>query len=205
MPTLYSIKPAFQKLLRPLVGRLVAGGATANQVTIAATVLSILAGGLIALFPTAASLFWILPAVLFVRMALNAIDGMMAREFGQASKLGAYLNEIGDVLSDLALILPFLLVAPFSAIGVVAFAIAAILAEYAGLLGVMTGGSRGYDGPFGKSDRALALGIIAALIGSGVELPTWFGWVFPLMALLSVYTMANRIRAGLRRANASLS
>lgn len=205
MPTLYSIKPAFQSLLRPLVGRLVAIGATANQVTIAATVLSVLAGVLIALFPGNTPLFWILPIVLFVRMALNAIDGMMAREFGQASKLGAYLNEIGDVISDVALILPFLRVAPFSAPGVVAFAIAALLVEYAGVLGVMTGGGRVYDGPFGKSDRALALGIIAALIGSGVILPAWFGWVFPLMAALSIYTMVNRIRAGLRRANSTNS
>jgi CDP-diacylglycerol--glycerol-3-phosphate 3-phosphatidyltransferase len=70
---------------------------------------------------------------------------------------------------------------------------------------VMTGGGRGYDGPFGKSDRALALGIIAALIGSGVILPAWFGWVFPLMAALSIYTTVNRIRAGLRRANSTNS
>jgi CDP-diacylglycerol--glycerol-3-phosphate 3-phosphatidyltransferase len=205
MPTLYSIKPAFQNLLRPLVGRLVARGATANQVTVAATALSVLAGASIALFPGNAPLFWILPVVLFVRMALNAIDGMMAREFGQASKLGAYLNEIGDLISDVALILPFILVAPFSAPGVVAFAIAAILVEYAGVLGVMTGGRRGYDGPFGKSDRALALGLIAALIGSGVDLPAWFGWIFPVMAALSIYTVINRIRAGLRRANSPLS
>ena len=200
MPTLYSIKPAFQNLLRPLVGRLVALGATANQITVAATFISVAAGVLIFLFPGNVPLFWILPVVLFTRMALNAIDGMMAREFGQASKLGAYLNEIGDVISDMALILPFALVAPFSVPGVVAFALAAVLVEYAGVLGVMTGGGRGYDGPFGKSDRALALGIIAALIGSGFILPAWFGWIFPLMALLSVYTIVNRIRAGLHRA-----
>jgi len=205
MPTLYSIKPVFQNLLRPLASRLVARGATANQVTIAPAVLSVLAGTLIALFPENSPLFWVLPVVLFVRMALNAIDGMMAREFGQATKLGAYLNEIGDVISDVALILPFILVAPFSAPGVVAFAIAAMLVEYAGVLGVMTGGGRGYDGPFGKSDRALTLGVIAALIGSGVVLPAWFGWIFPLMAVLSIYTMINRIRAGLSRANSSLS
>lgn len=201
MPTLYSIKPAFQNLLRPLVRHLVAIGATANQVTVTATLISVVTGILIALFPQNAPLFWLLPVVLFVRMALNAIDGMMAREFGQASKLGAYLNEVGDIISDVALILPFALVSPFAAPGVVAFAIAAIIAEYAGVLGVMTGGGRGYDGPFGKSDRALALGIIAALIGSGLILPLWFGWVFPSMALLSVVTMLNRIRAGLRRAN----
>lgn len=201
MPTLYSIKPAFQNLLRPLVGRLVAIGATANQVTVAATLISVATGVVIALFPDNTLLFWLLPLVLFVRMALNAIDGMMAREFGQASKLGAYLNEIGDIVSDVALILPFTLVWPFESVEVVAFAITAIIAEYAGVLGVMTGGGRAYDGPFGKSDRALALGIIAALIASGLDLPSWFGWVFPAMALLSVFTMINRIRAGLRRAN----
>ncbi len=201
MPTLYSIKPAFQNLLRPLVGRLVAIGATANQVTVAATIISVATGGLIALFPATTPLFWLLPLVLFIRMALNAIDGMMAREFGQASKLGAYLNEVGDVISDVALILPFSLVSPFTAPGVVAFAITAIITEYVGVLGVMTGGGRGYDGPFGKSDRALALGILAALIGSGITLPPSFGWMFPAMALLSAFTALNRVRAGLRRAN----
>lgn len=201
MPTLYSIKPAFQNLLRPLATGLVSAGATANQVTVAATIISVVAGALIALFPQNALLFWLLPLVLFVRMALNAIDGMMAREFEQASKLGAYLNELGDIVSDVALILPFAFVAPFATAAVVAFAVTAMIAEYAGVLGVMTGGGRGYDGPFGKSDRALALGIIAALIGSGIILPSWFGWAFPLMALLSVVTAVNRVRAGLRRAN----
>ncbi|NTS32405.1 CDP-alcohol phosphatidyltransferase family protein [Phyllobacterium sp. BT25] len=205
MPTLYSLKPAFQNLLRPLVGRLVARGVTANQVTLAAAVLSVLAGAVVALFYDIFVVFWLLPVVLFVRMALNAIDGMMAREFRQASKLGAYLNELGDVVSDVALILPFMLAGPFAPPGVVTFAIAAMLTEYAGVLGVMTGGGRGYDGPFGKSDRALALGVIAALIGSGIMLPYWFGWIFPLMALLSVYTMINRVRAGLRRAETAAS
>ena len=36
-------------------------------------------------------------------MAFNAIDGMLAREFGQKSRLGAYLNELTDVVSDAAL------------------------------------------------------------------------------------------------------
>ena len=42
-------------------------------------------------------------------MALNAIDGMLAREFNQKSRLGGYLNEITDVVSDAALYLPLLL------------------------------------------------------------------------------------------------
>ena len=51
--------------------------------------------------------FLLLPLWLFVRMALNAVDGMLAREFGQKSRLGAYLNEISDVVSDAALYAPF--------------------------------------------------------------------------------------------------
>ena len=43
-------------------------------------------------------------------MALNALDGMLAREFNQKSRLGAVLNELGDVVSDTALYLPIALV-----------------------------------------------------------------------------------------------
>ena len=49
-------------------------------------------------------------------MALNAIDGMLAREYGQKSRLGAYLNELGDVVSDAALYAPFALLAAFGAL-----------------------------------------------------------------------------------------
>ena len=38
--------------------------------------------------------FLLLPIVFLARMTLNAIDGMLAREFGQQSPLGAYLNEL---------------------------------------------------------------------------------------------------------------
>ena len=49
---------------------------------------------------------------MFLRMAFNAIDGMLAREFGQQSALGAFLNELTDVVSDAALYLPFAFVGP---------------------------------------------------------------------------------------------
>ena len=98
---------------------------------------------------------------LFLRMALNAIDGMMAREHGMKSPDGAVLNELGDVISDAALYLPFALVAGMNAALVVLVAIAAIIGEMAGGLGPMLGGTRGYDGPLGKSDRAFAFGLLA--------------------------------------------
>lgn len=201
MPTLYSIKPAFQNLLRPLAARLVIMGATANGVTLAASILSVATGLLIAAYPQNMLVFWAVPLVLLLRMALNAIDGMMAREFDQASKLGMYLNELTDVISDAALILPFALVPLFSAWSVVIFAILAAVSEYAGVLGVMAGGVRRYDGPFGKSDRALVLGVIAVLIATGTNWPQLFFWAFTLMSILSVLTIINRVRSGLRETN----
>lgn len=197
MPTLYALKPAFQDRLRPLVGKLAAMGVTANTITILAALLSVAAGTAIAALPAWRAPLFLIPIVLFARMALNAIDGMLAREHGQASTLGMYLNEICDVVSDLALILPFAAFAQFGARGVVAFAIAAALTEFAGVLGIAAGIGRNYAGPFGKSDRALALGVVAVLAAASFWPAAIAPFVFPAMATLSLLTAINRIRAGL--------
>ena len=49
--TIYDLKPTFQNLLRPLCKSLAKAGVTANQVTIAAAVMSILVGLIFAFFP----------------------------------------------------------------------------------------------------------------------------------------------------------
>ena len=84
--TLYAVKPLFQGLLRPVVGRLAAVGVNANQVTIVAAIGSIICAALVAWFAAHPAIFLLIPAWLFVRMALNAADGMLAREFGQESQ-----------------------------------------------------------------------------------------------------------------------
>jgi len=111
--TLYALKPKFQEFLRPLVRRLAAAGVTANQVTVLALAMSVAAGAFVALEADAVAPFLLLPVVFLARMMLNAIDGMLAREFGQQSALGAYMNELADVVSDAALYLPFAFVMPF--------------------------------------------------------------------------------------------
>jgi CDP-diacylglycerol--glycerol-3-phosphate 3-phosphatidyltransferase len=200
MPTLYDLKPAFQAKLRPLVGRLATAGVTANQVTLLAAVLSVAAGAIVFLFGDHRPLWLLLPVVLFLRMALNAIDGMLAREHRQASQLGMYLNELCDVVSDLALILAFLAVSAFAPWGIVAFAVTAILAEFAGVLAVAIGAPRNYAGPLGKSDRALALGIIAVLVAFNLGIGLLAAWIFPALTILSLATMVHRVRAGLASA-----
>src|SRR5262244_3714590 len=105
MPSIYGLKPKFQALLRPVVNFLARVGVTANQVTIAALLLSLAVGHVIHFQHGGRSLL-LLPAALFGRMALNAMDGMLAREHNQKSPLGAILNELGDVIADIGLYLP---------------------------------------------------------------------------------------------------
>jgi phosphatidylglycerophosphate synthase len=173
MASIYDLKPAFQRLLRPLTRGLAGVGVTANGVTIAAAVLSLVVGGAIALVPGSRRVLLLLPAALFARMALNAVDGMLAREHGQKSRLGALLNELGDVVSDAALYLPLALVPGFDARLVTGIVVLAALSEMTGVLGPTIGASRRYDGPMGKSDRAFAFGLLALLLGLGLAPGRW--------------------------------
>jgi CDP-diacylglycerol--glycerol-3-phosphate 3-phosphatidyltransferase len=201
MPSVYDFKPRFQALLRPIVGKLAANGVSANQVTIAAMALSILAGGIIA-FVSADGVLLLLPAVLLIRMALNAIDGMLAREHGQASALGALLNELGDVISDAALYLGLI---PHLGLPVLVVAIvfAALVGEFAGAMAPTIGAGRRYDGPMGKSDRALAFSIVAIAVVLWHPAPWVMEAALTVILVLAVATIWNRCRAALReRGNA---
>jgi CDP-diacylglycerol--glycerol-3-phosphate 3-phosphatidyltransferase len=198
--TLYDLKPAFQDLLRPTARRLAEGGVTANQVTLTAAAGSLVVGALLCLPLAQPALFLLLPAWLLARMALNALDGLMAREFGQQSPLGGYLNELGDVVSDAALLLPFAFVAPFSPLVVAGVIFLAAISEYAGAIGPLVGTARRYDGPLGKSDRAAVLGGLGLWIGGGLALPSWIAWLMPALAALLIVTTVNRVRRGLVQA-----
>ncbi|WP_397457633.1 CDP-alcohol phosphatidyltransferase family protein [Pseudomonas asplenii] len=200
MPSIYQLKPRFQNLLRPVVQRLFDNGTTANQVTLSAALISLLVGALVATFASQAWVFAIIPLWMILRMALNAIDGMLAREFGQQSKLGAYLNELCDIIADSALILPFALLPGVSLPAVLLVTLFALFSEYAGVMGPLVGVSRRYDGPMGKSDRAFALGVVATGVALGLLNALWINGLFLLMAALLVVTLINRVRQGLKEA-----
>jgi CDP-diacylglycerol--glycerol-3-phosphate 3-phosphatidyltransferase len=195
MPTLYDLKPRFQGLLRPLVARFAAAGVRANQITIATGVASTILGTWLALEHRG----WILlPLFLFVRMALNAMDGMLAREHGQASRLGAVLNELVDVISDAALTLPFATLPGWNPLAVAGAIFFAALTEMAGVLALTIGGTRRNDGPFGKSDRALALGILGAWLALGWPVSEWVGEAAPAVwIILCCATIILRVRGTL--------
>lgn len=192
MPSIYAIKPAFQNLLRPLTKKLASVGVTANQVTLAALVLSLMAGAILVFAAKQTDIFLLVPIVLFVRMALNAIDGMLAREHDMKSPLGAILNELCDVISDAALYLPFALLPEISLWLIVLLVIAAIISEMTGVVSIQIGASRRYDGPMGKSDRAFVFGAIALALGLGMPSGSWLNELFALVLVLTLVTIYNR-------------
>jgi CDP-diacylglycerol--glycerol-3-phosphate 3-phosphatidyltransferase len=195
VPTLYDLKPGFQGLLRPLVARLAAAGIRPNQITIAAGVASMILGAWLALEHRG----WILlPLFLAVRMALNAMDGMLAREHGQASRLGAVLNEFMDVISDAALTLPLATLRGWNPLAVAGAIFFAALTEMAGVMGLTIGSTRRNDGPFGKSDRALALGILGAWLAFDWPVSGWVREAAPAVwMILCCATIVLRVRRAL--------
>lgn len=195
--TIYDLKPAFQNLLRPICRGLANIGVTANQVTIAALVLSLACGAALAYFPTARWALLLVPAWLFVRMALNAIDGMLAREHNMKSALGGLLNEIGDVVSDTAIYAAFAFVPGLDAQLVMLVVLLAIFTEMAGVAAVQVGASRRYDGPMGKSDRAFVFGLLGLLLGIGLEPAPWMNYGLVAVAALTAWTVLNRVRKAL--------
>ena len=198
--TIYDLKPRFQALLRPLATRLAAAGVTANQVTVLAMAVSIARGAFVAVRAGDVWPFLLLPLWLFLRMAANAIDGMLAREFGQQSALGAYLNELSDVVSDAALYLPFAMLPVFGLASVGLVILLSALSEMAGALGPMVGAPRRYDGPMGKSDRAFVFGALGLYVGLGAPLPPDAYWIMPVVSLLIAVNIANRVRRGAAQA-----
>lgn len=196
--SIYDLKPAFQNLLRPICRKLADSGITANQVTITAVLISIAHGIGLTLWPGQTVLLLLLPATLFIRMALNAIDGMLAREHGQKSQLGAILNELSDVIADIALYLPFALIAALSAPLVIIVVLLAVIVEMTGILGLMVGAERRYDGPFGKSDRAFVFGTLAVAITTGLVGSTLGTILLVVLIGLSCLTIFNRARMALK-------
>ena len=195
MASLYDWKPAFQERLRPYAEQLHDNGITPNQVTLAALALSAIEGALLLAWPGAWFPLLLLPIVLFVRLALNAIDGMIAREHDRATRSGKILNEIGDVLADAFLYLP-LMKMPSAPETLIALAVlAGIAAEFAGVLAEAIGGERRYDGPVGKSERALAFGVAGLLLALGAEAGWWFDLLMLVLILLSARTAWNRAEA----------
>ena len=208
MPSIYQLKLAFQNLLRPFVQLLYKSGITANQVTLLAMLISTCFGYFLYCYYLTHPISWLLllfPLWMLIRMAFNAIDGMLAREFKQQSNLGTFYNELCDIISDTALYLCFIAFGFINAKLLLLVVFLALLSEYAGVMAPLIGQERRYDGPMGKSDRAFWLSLIAVIIVIFPYISTNLqllgricNGILILIALLLLLTIFNRIKNSLK-------
>ncbi len=191
--TLYQIKPRFQAMLRPIVNRAARSGIRPNHLTVTAIGVSALAGVAVSIGTKTPALLWAVPLLYLFRMMLNAMDGLLAREHAMTSPGGAILNEVGDVVSDAVAYSPYALLFPDAWLLVVAVVVLGLIAEVTALAAADESGRRN-DGPLGKSDRALAFGVISVLtgIGAGVVVVP----VLIVMIVLGLMTIHNRAGSG---------
>lgn len=198
MISIYNIKPQFQRVLTPVLEFLHKRNVSANQITVSACVLS-LAIGVLFWFSDYNKLFLLaLPIGLLLRMALNALDGMMARTYNQTSQTGEMLNEVGDIVSDVLVFFPLLKFQPESIYVVALFIMLSIINEFAGIMGKVISGKRRYDGPMGKSDRAFLLGVYGILSLCSINLTDLSVYIFTVIILLLVVSTMIRIKKALK-------
>jgi CDP-diacylglycerol--glycerol-3-phosphate 3-phosphatidyltransferase len=197
MPSIYDLKPKFQSLLKPIEVFLEKNEITPNQVTLIAVFISFIGGGLLYLAKFKPILFLIIPLILFIRMALNALDGMLAKTTNMCTKSGELLNELGDILSDSFLYLPLVFHFETSFLLQTLIWLSVLLAiinEYTGLLAKLLSGIRAYDGPMGKSDRAFFIGIYCIVLYFYPQIKEISSYIFSLLLFLLIISTFKRAR-----------
>lgn len=197
MISIYNIKPQFQRLLTPILEWMHRKDITANQITVSACILSVIIGVLFWFAEDNKWFFLALPIGLLLRMALNALDGMMARRYNQISRKGEMLNELGDVVSDTIIFLPLLKYQPESLYLIVVFIAMSIINEFAGVMGKVISNQRNYDGPMGKSDRAFILGLYGLACLCGADISSYSIYIFSVINLLLLVSTWIRIKKAL--------
>lgn len=202
MISVYQLKSKFSDVLRPICNSMASHGITANMVTISAFVLSVITGVIIYLFlPKYSFVYWVLPVSLFIRMALNNIDGVIAREHNQKSNIGAIYNELGDILSDIVIYIPLLFVCYCNVWMIMLFSLLTMLSETVGIMGIQINASRHYDGPMGKSDRAFWMSILAVVLFFSPVDTQVINTIIGIICVLLLITIFNRIAGALKEAS----
>jgi CDP-diacylglycerol--glycerol-3-phosphate 3-phosphatidyltransferase len=198
MISIYKLKPKFQKLLIPILKLLHNFGITPNFLTVFTIVFSFFIGYLLFLGIDNQIYFLFVSLGLLIRMMLNALDGMMATTYNLKSKKGEVLNEIGDILSDIAIYFPFIYFKSLSLELIIIFISLSVINEFCGLLAKSVSGIRRYDGPMGKSDRAFLVGIICIVLYFTKTILIYLDYIFLIAIILMIISSCLRLTKSLK-------
>ncbi|HEX9990181.1 MAG TPA: CDP-alcohol phosphatidyltransferase family protein [Chloroflexia bacterium] len=191
---IYSIKPGFQRSLRGVEMFLVRRRVHPDYLTLAAVGLSLVGGAALYGAWVAPWLLLVVPGLALGRIALNALDGLVARGTGLARPWGEVLNELCDRLSDVALFAGVAL-APGSDVGLgAAVLVAMLVSSYVGTAAKAAGGRRQYGGVMGKADRMIMLSVACVTAFALPALPVLRFFLALVLVGLCV-TIFQRLRA----------
>ena len=194
----FDSKVFFQMLFRPAANFMARAGVTANQVTASTILLSLAASTAVCLWPEQRWPLITILSALFVRLAFNHIDGMLAREHGMVTPLGGILNELSDVISDIALFLPLAAISGIAPWPVFLAVLFGVITEMAGVVGLAIGASRREDGPLSKKPRGVFFAIIILAIILGETPGGWMNVLLIALLPLMVLTIINRVTGAIR-------
>jgi CDP-diacylglycerol---glycerol-3-phosphate 3-phosphatidyltransferase len=142
---------------------------------------------------------WVLllvPVFLFMRMAMNALDGMLAREYKLGTVSGELWNEGLDVIGDMVCygIIYFTPGGPKTSL--VLYLMLIWAAEFFGVLGKgMPGGARRYENvASGKPDRALWMGLLSLVLFFKPQFINYTAYYLGGLSMLMLLTCAVRIK-----------
>ena len=179
---IYGIKPLFQKSLRPLLNLFIKFKIHPNTINLLALLMSLITGAALLFAPSYKILFLVVPLSVFIRIAFNALDGMVARTLNLSNKVGEVYNELYDRLSDISIFV-FLAFASYADARWVLICLSFILLNsYLGILGKSAGGSRVYKGFIGKADRMLYLGIVSIISFFRLDPLYWMIFILFILA-----------------------
>jgi CDP-diacylglycerol--glycerol-3-phosphate 3-phosphatidyltransferase len=194
MAGIYLLKPAFQRSLGGIERWLIARRVHPDWLTGAALVLSIGGGVCLYLAPGQPWLLALVPVVAIVRTALNALDGLVARETGLARPWGEVLNELSDRVADVALFGGLALAGPANLVLGLGAIVAMLLSSYLAILSKAAGGRRQYLGPMGKADRMVLL-VVGAVCALFLPLGWVYGGILWIVLVGCLYTLFRRAQA----------
>ena len=165
-----------------------------DYLTLAAVGLSLVGGAALYGAWVAPWLLLVVPGLALGRIALNALDGLVARGTGLARPWGEVLNELCDRLSDVALFAGVAL-APGSDAGLgAAVLVAMLVSSYVGTAAKAAGGQRQYGGVMGKADRMIMLSVACVVAFALPALPVLRFFLALVLVGLCV-TIFQRLRA----------
>lgn len=155
--------------VQALAAVLARAGVSPNVISISGLVAAVLAGTLWSMtdnLPGQARLLWLAGVLLMVlRILANTLDGLVAVEWGKASRVGLLYNDVPDRLSDTVLLLGMGCAQGGDVTLGMAAAGVAVFVSYVRLIGRAAGAPSDFCGPMDKGGRMITLMLAALFMG----------------------------------------